>query len=122
LSVTDDWKTFTLKNRKYNDSGIVLMEYPSAKERMIREKASALDSDALAEVIKAESQKLMTTKSAGRVTNSFAERLEDMIIQRQDLPVGKFTDDSDIHIMTLELQQLPPNLDEGHVKRTFFQG
>lgn len=36
--------------------------------------------------------------------------------------VQKVKDDGNIHIMTLELQGLPPNVDEGFVKKHLFQG
>ena len=31
-------------------------------------------------------------------------------------------DDSRVQIVTLEVQGLPPNVDEGYVKRSFFKG
>lgn len=90
MSATDDWKTFTLNNRHISTSG--MEQYPDSRTRMIREKESYLDSQDLTHV--------------RDIASNYTAR-EAVVTQERER-----VDEGNVHIMTLELQKLPPNVDE----------
>lgn len=96
LSVNEDWKNFTLNHRR----GIA--DEIDAKKRAIKEKESTLDSQELAKY---------REYSGYNTKQPLFRELPDYV-----------KDDTHVHIVTLELHQLPPHVDEVYVRNKFFQG
>lgn len=71
---------------------------------MVREQESYLDSYELSRV-REQTLTMQPTQASGEYVS---ER--------------RVSDDRNVHIMTLELNQLPPNIDERFVKKHLFQG
>jgi hypothetical protein len=103
LSVSDDWKTFTLNNRRPLNAEHT-GEYPDSRTRAIKEQESCLDSVDLTRV---------------RDQAFHGRPLKE--VQEEGHP-RRLKDDGNVHIMTLELSQLPPNIDERFVKKHMFRG
>ncbi len=101
LGIRDDWKTFTLNNRKRQS--VEVSDYPSAKTRMQHEQYSTLDSIELSHL----------RNKAFPVGQS--EKLQQEHCQEVIARMNSLRDDSNVHILTLELQHLPPQVDEIYV-------